>query len=163
MPEWPKSIIFGPQHAPAGQKCLNWAPKAPRVSPAACHTLTCANMAKINHVWPTANPSRSVMPELGSKSTHSAYSCLPHTNMCQNNQIHSCLAHSMVQQVSHAWTDLLESTQRASSCLPHTNMCQIGQNQSCLAHSVPQQVSHAWTGLGQHPESLQLPQPHTYM
>jgi hypothetical protein len=66
VPEWPKWIMFGPQHAPAGQTRLNWARKAPRVPPAACHMPTCARMAKMNHVWPTPCPGRSVMPELGS-------------------------------------------------------------------------------------------------
>jgi hypothetical protein len=42
--------IFDPQHAPAGQSCLNWAQKAPRVPPAACHTPTLAKSAKMNHV-----------------------------------------------------------------------------------------------------------------
>jgi hypothetical protein len=86
VPEWPKSIMFSLQLAPAGQSCLKWAQKAPRVPPAACHTPTCAKMAKINHVWPTACPSRSVMPEAGLESTQSASSSLRHTNMCQNRQ-----------------------------------------------------------------------------
>jgi hypothetical protein len=97
----------------------------------------CARMAKINHVWLTACPTRSVMPEVGSESTQSASSCLPHTHMHQNGKNQSWLAHSMLRQVSHAWNGLWESTQSASSCLPsHTNMYQNGENQSCLAHKL---------------------------
>jgi hypothetical protein len=98
--------MFGPQHAPAGQSCLNLAQKALRVPPATCHKTTCARMAEINYVCPSACPSRSVMPGLCSESTQSASSCLPHTNMCQNGQNQSCLAHSMPQQVSYDWTGL---------------------------------------------------------
>jgi hypothetical protein len=42
--------MFGPQHTLEGQSCLRWAQKAPGVSPAACNTSTCAEMAKVNHV-----------------------------------------------------------------------------------------------------------------
>jgi hypothetical protein len=75
--------------------CLDWAWKAPRVPPAACHTPTCNRMDEMNHVWPAACPSRSVMPGLGSKSTQSASSCLKHANMGWNGQNESGLAHSM--------------------------------------------------------------------
>jgi hypothetical protein len=57
---------------------------------------------KMHHVWPTAYPRRSVMPEMGSERTQSASSCLPHTNMCQNGQNASCLIHSITKRVSHA-------------------------------------------------------------
>jgi hypothetical protein len=65
------------QHAPAGQSCITWARKAPRVPPAACHTPTCAKTAKINHVWPTACPKLSVMHNLGLESTQSASTKTP--------------------------------------------------------------------------------------
>jgi hypothetical protein len=120
--------MFGPQHAPVGQSCLNWARKAPRVPPAACNTPTFARMAKTNHVWPTACSGRSVMPETGSECTQSASSCLSNTNNCQKTKI------------NHVWPTACsgmpelgsESTQSASSCLPHTNMHQNGQNQSSI-------------------------------
>jgi hypothetical protein len=91
VPKWPKSIMFDQQHAPAGQSCLIWDKQRYRVLPGACYTPTFANMAKNNHVWPAACPSRSVMPEVGSESTQSASSCLPHTNMCQHGQNQSGL------------------------------------------------------------------------
>jgi hypothetical protein len=78
------------------------------VPPAACHTPTYVpEWPKMNHVWSAACPRRSIMPGLiGSGSTQSASSCLPHTNMCQNGQNESCLTRSMPQQVNHAWTGL---------------------------------------------------------
>jgi hypothetical protein len=79
VPEWPKSVMFGPQHAQA------WSVIPELGSENTQNTSSCQN-GQINHVWPTSCLSRSVMPELGSESTLSASSCLPHTNMCQNGQ-----------------------------------------------------------------------------
>jgi hypothetical protein len=62
--------MFGPQHyAPAGQSCLNWAWKAPRKTPAACHTPTCARMAEMNNAWPPALMPQQVIHEVGSEKT----------------------------------------------------------------------------------------------
>jgi hypothetical protein len=115
------------------------------------HTPTCARMAKMNHVWPATCPSRSVMPGLGLESTQSVFSCLSHTNICQNGQNESCSARSMPQQVSQPQ----KAPQRvlsASSCLPLTIMFKNGENgyTSCLdwarkAPRVPQAAGHTPT------------------
>ena len=125
--------------------------------PAACHTSTCARMAKINHVWPTAFPSRSVMPDLCSDEATRVPLDACHIPAC-----------ARMAKINHIWPTAcpsrsvipglgLESSQSAYSYLPHTNMCHNGGNQSCLAHSVQKQVSYDWTGLGRLPECLQLP------
>jgi hypothetical protein len=67
------------------------------------------------------------MPGLGSESTQntSSSSCQPRTNMCQNGQNQSCLAHSMHSRsvMPGLGSDI---TQSASRCLPYANMCKNG-------------------------------------
>jgi hypothetical protein len=83
VPEWPTIVMFGPLHVLAAQSCMNLAQKASRVPPAAFQAPTSSKITKMNHVWPTACPSCSVMYELHAhaESTLSASSCMPGTKI----------------------------------------------------------------------------------
>jgi hypothetical protein len=106
VPEWPKSIMFGPQHAPATQSCLKWAQNAPRVPPAACHKIHqhVPEWPKSIMFGPQQVSGRSVMPEVGcwlgkDQETGLPYTICHHTTTCARMIMFSP---QHTQQISHA-------------------------------------------------------------
>jgi hypothetical protein len=88
-----KSIRFVLQHAPADQSCMKWALKE---HPEFLQLLTTyaemAKMAKLNHVWSTPCPSRSIIPEVGLQKAPRVPPSSCHSSTC-----------AKMAKINHVW------------------------------------------------------------